>query len=145
MTTYCRSSSSFTKAHSAPGARAIECAGFKTSFGSGFFILQSQRVLQPRVGELASLPWVGRRLNPERVPPQIFFARLTGYLTPPNGSNFCKLLKTRKVYGLTAKTPPGRPCQTGQTPSNPVKPGQAQSNQIKPGPPFYTPPSTLVR
>ena len=37
--------------------------------------LQSRRdcALQPRVGELASLPWVGMRvsLNPERVPPLI--------------------------------------------------------------------------
>ena len=36
--------------------------------------LQSQRdcALQPRVGELASLPWVGAQtgLNPERVPPR---------------------------------------------------------------------------
>ena len=78
-----------------------------------FRILQSQRDcgLQPRVGELASLPWVGRRsnLNPETVPPHssfrpiVFF--LTGNLTPsnglPNGSDFSKYLKTRKVYGLT--------------------------------------------
>jgi hypothetical protein len=40
--------------------------------GNRSSILQSQRdcVLQPRVGELASLPWVGGRAhpNPERVP-----------------------------------------------------------------------------
>jgi len=26
----------------------------------------------------------------------------------PNGSDFCKALQTRKVYGLTGKTTPGR-------------------------------------
>jgi len=31
---------------------------------------------------------------------------LTGQLTVPNGSSFCKYFKTRKVYGLTGKIPP---------------------------------------
>jgi hypothetical protein len=39
-------------------------------------------------------------------------AFLTGDLTLsnglPNGSDFCKSLKTQKVYGLTGKIPPGR-------------------------------------
>jgi len=134
-----------------------------------FSILQSQRDcgLQPRVGELASLPWVGRRsdLNPERVPPHISFApivfSLTGNLTPPNGlpngSDFPKYLKTRKVYGLTGKTPPGRshtmPHSGLTTPtrplspsqSNPVRPNPTKSDQVRPGPPLSTPPSTPVR
>jgi hypothetical protein len=82
---------------------------------------------------------------------------LTGHLTRsnglPNGSNFCKSLKTRKVYGLTGKTPPGSPYgkphpsptsptrPSGLTSSNPVQPNPTKSNQIQPGPPL--PPAPL--
>jgi hypothetical protein len=78
---------------------------------------------------------------------------LTGHLTPPDGlpdgSNFCKSLKSRNVDGLTGKIPPGshlcptsptRP--TRPTPSKLVKPSPTKSNQIQPGP-LYTPHPTL--
>jgi imidazolonepropionase-like amidohydrolase len=69
----------------------------------------------------------------------------------PNGSDFCKSLQTRKVDGLTGKTPPGSPCspktsgrrranlpsmpllpEESQTQSNPVKPSQTKSNRPLP-------------
>src|SRR5689334_4770447 len=72
----------------------------------------------------------------------------------PNGSDFCKSLQTRKVDGLTGKTPPGSPADDrsgpwapmaeqnptqpairsafGEGGSNPVKPGQTESNHPLP-------------
>jgi hypothetical protein len=43
-----------------------------------------------------------------------------GSLTGPNGSNFCKPLIRRKVYGLTGKTPPGASLLWQSNPLNPV-------------------------
>jgi hypothetical protein len=94
---------------------------------------------------------VGRGVPTAPLRPDAF---LTGNLTPsnglPNGSDFCKSLQSRKVYGLTGKIPPGSPlgltcptCPTGLTSSNPVQPNPTKSNQIQPGPPLYPQPPTL--
>jgi imidazolonepropionase-like amidohydrolase len=67
--------------------------------------------------------------------------RSNGSLTAPNGlpkgSIFCKYLITRKVYGLTGKTPPGDLYRTRSNPACPaVAPlterSQTQSNLVKP-------------
>ena len=62
-------------------------------------------------------------------------ACLTGANGLPDGSHFCKHLKTRKVYGLTGKTTPGGPIGPAPTQSNPVKASQGQSSLVNPGPP----------
>jgi len=84
----------------------------------------------------------------------------------PNGSNFCKYLITRKVYGLTGKTPPGRVdggvwhphggesvgasllsevllTQESQSQSNPVQPNPTKSNH--PSPRIHRPQSQTSR
>ena len=64
----------------------------------------------------------------------------------PDGSSFCKYLMSRKVDGLTGKTPPGSPtrqrwpglpsavllAKESQSQSKPVKPGQTKSNHPLP-------------
>ena len=60
----------------------------------------------------------------------------------PNGSDFCKSLQSREVYGLTGKSPPGSHLSIHQsiTPAlHHSSPGW--SNQIQPGPTTPPPPT----